>query len=50
MRLSKDEKEYLYKILDHLTDRTGYYEVNDWERENITYPLFKKFRMEIRCF
>lgn len=50
MRLSKAEKEYLYKILDHLTDSTGYYEVTDDEREKITYPLFKKFRTELRGY
>lgn len=50
MRLSLDEKKYLYKILDHLTDRTGYYEVTDDERERITYPLFKKFRLELRGY
>lgn len=47
MRLSLEEKKYLFKILDHLTDRTGYYEVNDFERDHITYPLFKKFKMEL---
>ena len=50
MRLTKAEKGYLFKILDNLTDRTGYYEVTDQERRNLTYPLFKKFRYEIRGF
>lgn len=50
MRLTLEEKTYLYKILDNLTDRTGYYEVTDDERERITYPLFKKFRLELRGF
>lgn len=47
MRLSLEEKKYLFKILDHLTDRTGYYEVKDGECERMTYPLFKKFKMEL---
>lgn len=50
MRLSLEEKKYLHKILDHLTDRTGYYEVTDEEREHITYPLFKKFQLELIGF
>lgn len=48
MRLSKAEKEYLYKILDYLTDRIGNYEVNDFERENLAFPLYLKFKQEVK--
>lgn len=47
MRLSLEEKKYLHKILDHLTDPTGYYEVTPFEREHLAYPLYKKFKQEL---
>lgn len=50
MRLSLEEKTYLHKILNHLTDAPGYYEVTDEEKSKITYPLFKKFRLELQGY
>lgn len=47
MRLSLEEKKYLYKVLDHLTDATGYYHASAFERQYLAYPLFKKFKKEI---
>lgn len=49
MRLTKKEKELLFKVTDHLTDRVGYYEVNDGERDTM-YSIFRKLRMELRGF
>lgn len=50
MRLTKEEKEFLFKVLDHLTDRTHYCEIGEKEANMIAWPLFKKFRLEVRGY
>lgn len=50
MRLTKKEKEFLFDVLDNLTDRTHYCEIGDNEAKKLAWPLFKKFRLELRGF
>lgn len=47
MRLSLEEKKYLHKILDHLTDESGCYHATAFEREHLAFPLFRKFEQEL---
>lgn len=50
MRLTNKEKEFLYNVLDNLTDRTHYVEIGEKEANKMAWPLFKKFRLELRGF
>lgn len=47
MKLSKKEKEFLFDVLDNLTDRTHYCEISDEQCERLAYPIFRKLRMDI---
>lgn len=50
MYLTKEEKQFLFDVLDNLTDRTHYCEIGDNEAARLAWPLFKKFRLEIRGY
>ena len=50
MTLTKKEKEFLFDVLDNLTDRTHYVEIGDREANETAWPLFKKFRLEIKGY
>lgn len=50
MKLTKKEKEFLFDVLDNLTDRTHYCEIGNKEANEIAWPLFKKFRLEVKGF
>lgn len=50
MKLTKKEKEFLFDVLDNLTDRTHYCEIGDKEASTIAWPLFKKFRLELKGY
>lgn len=50
IRLTAKEKEFLFNVLDNLTDRTHYCEIGEKEANAIAWPLFKKFRLEIRGY
>lgn len=50
MRLTDKEKEFLFNVLDNLTDRTHYCEIGELEANKIAWPLFKKFRLEIKGY
>lgn len=50
MRLTEKEKEFLFSVLDHLTDAGHYYEIDDLEVRDVAWPLFKKFRLELKGY
>lgn len=50
MKLTKKEKVFLLDVLDNLTDRTHYCEIGDNEANKIAWPLFKKFRLELKGY
>lgn len=47
MTLTKKEKEFLYNVLDNLTDRTHFVEIGEKEANKMAWPLFRKFRLEL---
>lgn len=50
MKLTKEEKQFLFDVLDNLTDRTHYCEIGEKEAIQLAWPLFKKIRLEIKGY
>ena len=50
IRLTAKEKEFLFNVLDNLTDRTHFCEIGEKEANAKAWPLFKKLRLEIRGY
>lgn len=50
MYLTKEEKQFLFDVLDNLTDRNHFCEIGDEECSRFAWPLFKKFRIEIKGY
>ena len=50
MRLSKLEKEFLYHVLDNLTDSKHLCEIGDDECKNYAWPIYRKLRKEVRGY
>lgn len=51
MRYTRKEKEVLFDLLDHMTDR--YQDVSKFNNEsyrNILFAMFKKLRLELKGF
>lgn len=51
MRYTKEEKEVLFDLLDHMTDRWQNVDKFDTpEFRDILYTMFKKLRLELKGF
>lgn len=48
--LSDKEAQFLFDVLDNLTDRNHSCEIGDKECKKLAYPLFKKLRMALKGF
>jgi len=50
MRLTKKEKEFLFEVLDRLTNAGHYCEIDESDYHNLAKPLFKKLRLELKGY
>lgn len=50
VRLTKKEKEFLFDVLDNLTDKNHFCEIGEYEASEMAWPLFKKLRLELKGY
>lgn len=48
--LSEKQAQFLFDVLDNLTDRTHFCEIGSDECRVLAYPLFKKMRLALKGY